>query len=90
MDNGAEAASPAINRGSNPVGFLFDERGADFFRVVNGQADVGAFEVQKRKDHHRDDDDELVTKCKSTFILNKNNNWPFQKEASKAMALAPP
>ncbi|MGK7911176.1 MAG: choice-of-anchor Q domain-containing protein [Synechococcus sp.] len=37
--------SPAINAGSNPQNFSFDQRGKGFRRTV-GQADIGAFEVQ--------------------------------------------
>ena len=38
------AGSPAIDAGSNPDGFLFDQRGEPFVRELNGQADMGAFE----------------------------------------------
>jgi len=37
--------SPAINRGSNPDGLAYDQRGSGFLRTVE-QTDVGAFEVQ--------------------------------------------
>lgn len=37
------AGSPAINSGANPLGLATDQRGAD--RVINGQADIGAFEA---------------------------------------------
>ena len=44
------AGSPAIDRGAVPVpvfpGNDFDQRQADFLRVVNGTVDIGAFEVQ--------------------------------------------
>jgi parallel beta-helix repeat protein len=44
------AGSPAINTGPNPepvfAGSEFDQRGAGFLRVVDGVADIGAFEVQ--------------------------------------------
>ncbi len=50
-DNGGQTethallvGSPAFNRGSNAFGLMFDQRGADFLRVVAGQADVGAIE----------------------------------------------
>jgi hypothetical protein len=36
--------SPAINAGSNPLNLVGDQRGASFPRVVNGVADIGAFE----------------------------------------------
>ncbi|MEB3211050.1 MAG: right-handed parallel beta-helix repeat-containing protein [Leptolyngbyaceae bacterium] len=36
--------SPAIDAGSNPDGLATDQRGNGFDRVVNGQADIGAFE----------------------------------------------
>jgi len=42
--------SPAIDAGPNPLapftGSDFDQRGPGYARVVNGQTDVGAFEVQ--------------------------------------------
>jgi len=41
-----KAGSPAINQGSNPGTAAFDQRGVGFARVVGGQADIGAFEVQ--------------------------------------------
>ena len=37
--------SLAIDAGSNPEGLEFDQRGAGFPREVNGQADIGAFEL---------------------------------------------
>jgi hypothetical protein len=40
------AGSPLINSGSNPTALTTDQRGAGFARVVGGQADIGAFEVQ--------------------------------------------
>jgi hypothetical protein len=39
-------SSPAINRGSNRLAVSTDQRGASHSRVVGGQADIGAFEVQ--------------------------------------------
>ena len=41
-----KADSLAIDAGSNPDALTFDQRGSGFDRVVNGQADIGAFEVQ--------------------------------------------
>ena len=41
--------SPAINAGANPLGLSFDQRGAGFSRIVGGQADIGAFEVQSEQ-----------------------------------------
>jgi hypothetical protein len=38
------SASPVINRGNNVAGFEFDQRGEGFPRVVDGRADIGAFE----------------------------------------------
>jgi subtilisin-like proprotein convertase family protein len=38
--------SPLINAGSNPVGLATDQRGPSFVRVYDGQADIGAVEVQ--------------------------------------------
>ena len=38
--------SPAIDAGSNPLGLETDQRGEGFERVVNGSADIGAFELQ--------------------------------------------
>jgi hypothetical protein len=38
--------SPAIDAGSNPDSLDFDQRGSGFDRVANGQADIGAFELQ--------------------------------------------
>ncbi|MEM9537125.1 MAG: choice-of-anchor Q domain-containing protein [Cyanobacteria bacterium P01_E01_bin.45] len=38
--------SPAIDAGSNPDSLDFDQRGESFDREINGQADIGAFEVQ--------------------------------------------
>jgi hypothetical protein len=40
------AGSPAINAGNNPAGLTTDQRGPGFPRVIGGQADIGAFEVQ--------------------------------------------
>ncbi len=40
------AGSPAIDRGSNPAGLTWDQRGAGFARVSGAQADAGAFELQ--------------------------------------------
>jgi hypothetical protein len=40
------ASSPAINHGSNRLAVLTDQRGTSHMRVVGGQADIGAFEVQ--------------------------------------------
>jgi parallel beta-helix repeat protein len=37
--------SPAIDHGSNPTGFTFDQRGRPFLRVFGPAADIGAFEV---------------------------------------------
>jgi hypothetical protein len=38
--------SPAIDAGNNNAGYAFDQRGEGFQRVVNGRADIGAFEQQ--------------------------------------------
>lgn len=38
--------SLAIDAGSNPDKLATDQRGLGFSRVINGQADIGAFEVQ--------------------------------------------
>ncbi|MEL6578489.1 MAG: choice-of-anchor Q domain-containing protein [Cyanobacteria bacterium J06621_12] len=38
--------SPAINAGSNPNGFAFDQRGGGFNRTVGNGTDIGAFELQ--------------------------------------------
>jgi hypothetical protein len=38
--------SPAIQQGSNPSALATDGRGSSYARVVDGQADIGAFEVQ--------------------------------------------
>lgn len=40
------SGSPAFNTGSNPAGLTSDQRGSGFYRVRDGQADIGAFEVQ--------------------------------------------
>ena len=40
------AESPAIDRGSNPEGLEWDQRGAGFARVSGARADAGAYEVQ--------------------------------------------
>ena len=40
------AGSPAIDRGSNPAGLAYDQRGVGFARVSGTQADAGAFELQ--------------------------------------------
>jgi len=52
VDNGGETkthaplpGSLAINNGNNNSGLNFDQRGPSFSRVVNGLADIGAFEV---------------------------------------------
>lgn len=41
-----QAASLALDAGANSDGLATDQRGNGFDRVVNGQADIGAFEVQ--------------------------------------------
>jgi hypothetical protein len=41
-----QSTSPAIDAGSNPDNLTFDQRGSSFDRVVNSQADMGAFEFQ--------------------------------------------
>ena len=38
--------SPAINRGSNPLGLNRDQRGDGFSRVAGTSTDIGAFEIQ--------------------------------------------
>jgi hypothetical protein len=38
------AGSPAIDRGSNPLGLEYDQRGPGFPRVSGSRADIGAFE----------------------------------------------
>ena len=38
--------SQAINNGTNASGFIFDQRGSGFSRVIGAGADVGAFELQ--------------------------------------------
>jgi hypothetical protein len=38
--------SPAIDKGDNPAGLRYDQRGTGFPRVVGSWADIGAFEVQ--------------------------------------------
>jgi hypothetical protein len=38
--------SPCINAGDNTAAPANDQRGAGFNRIVNGKADIGAFEVQ--------------------------------------------
>lgn len=38
--------SPALNNGENTLELASDQRGAGFARVVNGTADIGAFELQ--------------------------------------------
>ncbi len=40
------AGSPAIDRGSNPAGLAYDQRGEGLERVSGARADVGAFELQ--------------------------------------------
>ena len=47
MTHALAAGSPAIDAGSNPEGFPFDQRSmAAFARVSGSAADIGAFEVQ--------------------------------------------
>ena len=36
--------SPAIDRGANPLGLLFDQRGGSFPRTIGAATDIGAFE----------------------------------------------
>lgn len=38
--------SPAIDAGNNNANYAFDQRGEGFPRVVNGRADIGAYEKQ--------------------------------------------
>jgi hypothetical protein len=40
------AGSPCLNKGSNPAGLTFDQRGPGFARNVNGAVDIGAHEDQ--------------------------------------------
>ena len=42
--------SPAIDAGSNPDDWAFDQRGSGFARVGGATADIGAFEVQAEDD----------------------------------------
>ena len=42
--------SPGTDAGSNLLGFLYDQRGAPFARVVGANADIGAFENQGNPD----------------------------------------
>ena len=39
-------SSQAINNGDNAAGFISDQRGSGFSRVIGASADVGAFELQ--------------------------------------------
>jgi hypothetical protein len=41
-----QANSPAVQAGANPRALATDQRGPSFARVVGGQADIGAFELQ--------------------------------------------
>ncbi len=41
-----QLSSPAIDKGSNPDGLTFDQRGSPFVRTAGPQTDVGAYEVQ--------------------------------------------
>jgi len=38
--------SPALDMGANPRSLATDQRGASYARIVGGQADIGAFELQ--------------------------------------------
>jgi hypothetical protein len=38
--------SPAIGAGNNPLGLHYDQRGIGFARTIDGQTDIGAYEVQ--------------------------------------------
>ncbi len=44
------SGSPAIDAGNNAKSLPFDQRGLPFVREANGQADIGAFEVQDSSD----------------------------------------
>jgi hypothetical protein len=46
MTHALAEGSPAIDAGSNPQGFPFDQRGSGYARVSGIAADIGAFEVQ--------------------------------------------
>ena len=48
MTHALLAGSPAINRGSNPSFFKFDQRGAPYSREDGASADIGAFETSDR------------------------------------------
>ncbi|MEO8353688.1 MAG: choice-of-anchor Q domain-containing protein, partial [Chthoniobacteraceae bacterium] len=37
--------SPAVNKGSNPLGLPFDQRGIGFTRTFGSQSDIGAYEL---------------------------------------------
>jgi hypothetical protein len=39
-----QSSSPAIDKGSNPTGAAFDQRGAGYPRTINTVPDIGAFE----------------------------------------------
>lgn len=41
---GLQAGSPALDKGSNPAGLLFDQRGTGHPRQVGAAVDIGAFE----------------------------------------------
>src|SRR5690606_35676705 len=44
MTHAIDAASPAIDKGTNPFNYTTDQRGAGFARVVGAAADLGAVE----------------------------------------------
>ncbi len=49
MTHALAEGSPAIDAGSNPLAFPFDQRASGFPRVSGNAADIGAFEVQSNE-----------------------------------------
>jgi len=42
--------SPAIGAGANPLGLAHDQRGRGFSRMLHGQTDIGALEIQRSRE----------------------------------------
>lgn len=50
LTHAIKASSPAFERGNNPIGSEFDQRGLGYPRVVGLAPDIGAFEYAEPAD----------------------------------------
>jgi uncharacterized repeat protein (TIGR01451 family) len=83
------AGSPAIDRGSNPAGLAYDQRGPGFSRVSGAQADAGAYELQSAdlSVAKVDTPDPVVPGASVTWTVTVQNDGP---DTAMALALSDP